>query len=92
MEITTRLDGDNIVINIPIELLKFAEESREDPYIINDVEAMVNYFLRKVVQFSHRTNYAEDYSDLEILIDNLFDDAFENGELWLDNTWSYDDE
>ena len=83
-EIRSEIINDNIVIFIPTELLKFAEENRESPYVINDMELMAKYVVDHILEFSSRGNYDEGYSDFYLLLDGLFDDAYENGQLWLD--------
>lgn len=89
--ITTSIFQDNIVINIPVELLKFSQENREEPYVITNENEMAKYVVDKIVDFRSRGNNT-DYSDFELLLDNLFEDAFENCETWLDANESWKDE
>lgn len=82
-QITITNDTKNIYINIPIDTLVFAQENRPDlSYKIVDTKRMVEYFKDRFWEFGTDENRG---SHIEELIDNFFSDAYEYGEIWLEN-------
>jgi len=82
-KITITNDDENIYINIPIDLLIFAQENRPDlSYKITDTKRMIEYFKDRFWEFGTDENRG---SNIEECIDNFFSDAYEYGEIWLEN-------
>ena len=79
---SVELDEKNIVVKIPIDLLIHAQGFRESPFIIEDEDAMAEYFKKYFLNFNRR-QYEDVGSDFEILLDDFFEHAFEMGEIWL---------
>ena len=79
---SVELDEKNIVVKIPIDLLIHAQGFRESPFIIEDEDAMGEYFKKYFLNFNRR-QYEDVGSDFEILLDDFFEHAFEMGEIWL---------
>ena len=76
-------DEKNIIVKIPVDLLISSQEFRESAYFIQDKNAMVEYFKKHFLNFNRR-HYSDYGSDFEILLDDFFDDLFEQGETWLE--------
>jgi hypothetical protein len=81
-------DDKNIFIRIPIDLLVFAQENRDNPFKILDTNKMVEYFKRYFLDFVERSS-GDGGSDFEILLDAFFEHSYEMAEDWLeeDNSW-----
>lgn len=76
-------DSENINIEIPIDLLIFAQENRPDvPMTISNVEEMVEYFKDRFLEFGTDENKGSDFEDL---LDDFFYDACEYGEEWIES-------
>ena len=81
-KITITNDDENIYINIPIDLLIFAQENRPDIlYKITDKNKAVEYFKDRFWEFGTDENRG---SHIEECIDNFFSDACEYGEAWIE--------
>ena len=77
-------DEKNIVIKLPIDLLVHSQGFRDSGYFILDEKSMVEYFKKMFLNFNRR-QYSDVGSDFEVLLDDFFDDAFENTETWLES-------
>lgn len=87
--VSTEFDNKNIVINIPVDLLVFTQEMRDNAYSITNVEDMINSFIKNFI------DYDEDDSGntpLYNAIDGFFDWAYESGENWLEYTDNFENE
>jgi hypothetical protein len=82
-------DEKNIVIKLPIDLLIHAQGFRDSGYLILDEKSMAEYFKKMFLNFNRR-QYSDVGSDFEILLDDFFDDAFENAETWLESVEEMD--
>lgn len=80
--ITTSNEGDNIVIQIPVGLLKNVQKHRENGYKITDKKAMASYIAENIVSFGEDSETG--ITVFEELIDRLFDEAYEEAEEWLE--------
>jgi len=90
LQITVTAEDDNIVIRLPIELMVFTQENREDPIYIQDKAKMVKYFTEMLLHFQHGGD-TRDGSNFENLIDDFFSDALESAEDWLWGWWEVDE-
>jgi hypothetical protein len=82
---TVEFDDKNIIIKLPIDLLVFTQEHRnEPPYLITDKNDMVKHFKKYFLDFYQTRMTDEDASDFEYAIDSYFDFAYENGETWIE--------
>jgi hypothetical protein len=77
-------DEKNIIIKLPIDLLVHSQGFRDSGYLILDEKSMAEYF-KKMFLHSNRRQYSDVGSDFEVLLDDFFDDSFENGEVWLNS-------
>jgi hypothetical protein len=84
------LDDTDILIRIPIDILVFAQENHsESPFIITNKPEMVEYFKKNFLTFIRGTASEDGATDFERLLDNFFEESFENGETWLDSDDSW---
>lgn len=79
------IDGDALLIRIPLDLLVFAQKQREDPIIIQDEKKMAEYLVQKILQFGGDSETGS--SAFEVLLDECFVDALESAEDWLLGWW-----
>jgi hypothetical protein len=86
---STKIENNKLIVTIPLDLLKFAQENRDDPYVIDDPIKMAEYVKNEILYFEYDNNY-RDCSNFEYLLDCMFDEAHEMAEDWLHN--SYDEE
>ena len=85
-EITATQEGDNIVIRLPIDLLVWSQEHRETGgLIIRNKKAMASYLKNRLLSSRHDSE--TNSSAFERIIDDCFDEAYEDGEKWL-REWS----
>jgi hypothetical protein len=80
-----KLEGDRVIIELPLSLLVFAQEHREDSIIVTDEKKMGRYVAENILDFGGDTEIGA--TEFELLIDKLFTDALENGEDWLNGWW-----
>lgn len=81
-KITARIENGKIIVEIPVDLLVFAQKGRpESPYIVTDEEAMAQYVAENVLSFGGDSETGD--SAFERLLDSLFDTAYEDAEEWL---------
>lgn len=80
-QINITSDSENINIQIPIDLLIFAQENRDPSLTINDIQSMVEYFKEYFLDFGRDESKGSDFEDV---LDDFFYDATENGEAWIE--------
>ena len=84
--ITVAHDSKTISIEIPLKLLVYAQEWREDtPFLILDTDKMANFITQNILDYTENTLRAQETgeSDFSNLLDALFRYAYEDGEDWL---------
>lgn len=82
-QMTTRVENGKIIIEIPVDLLSFAEKNRPDSqYIVNDKNAMAEYVADNILDFGGDSETG--ITEFEMLLDKLFDEAYENAENWIE--------
>ncbi len=74
-------DSENINIQIPIDLLVFAQENRDPSLTITDIQEMIEYFKEYFLDFGRDESKGSDFEDV---LDDFFYDATENGETWIE--------
>jgi len=83
-EIRCTYNEKTISIEIPIDTLIFAQENNpEFPVKITDKRGMLTWVSNNILEF----NYNEDDGSTRLtnLLDDLFTEALESGELWLES-------
>ena len=89
LHMTAKVEGDDLVIRLPLELLVFPQYHRETSILVTDKNAMGKYLQKYILEFGYDELGA---SEFERLIDSCFMDALENGETWLNGWWEIEDE
>jgi len=80
---TANIEGDNLVIRVPIELMEFAQGERPDfPLSVNDTDSMSRWVEKRVLTFGGDSE--EGVSEFERFLDKMFVTAYGDGEFWLD--------
>lgn len=85
---TAKVEGDELVIRLPLELLIFAQAQREESLTITDKKAMGDYLETYILEFGGDADLGA--TEFEQLVDKCFMDALESGELWLVGWWEGD--
>ena len=85
---SAEIENDALVIRIPLDLIIFAQQNREDPITITDKAAMAEYVKENVLEFGANEM---GYTSFEVLLDNHILDALESGENWLHGWWEGDE-
>ena len=81
--IETKLVGDNIIINIPVDTLFYAMNHRMYlPLEIHSRKEMVEYVVAMLVEWGGDGETGS--TAFEDFLDAMFTDALKNGEDWLD--------
>lgn len=81
---TARIENGKVIIEIPIDFLVVTQENRDDiPYKILDKKAMGDFVAENILEYGG--DYETGLTAFHILVDGLFDEAFENGEDWLES-------
>lgn len=76
----------SIIIEMPVDVLQFAQENRPYmPYVIEDTNAMSEYFAKYFLDFDE--DETGDSAFFRV-VDQFFDYAYEGAEDWLvDQNW-----
>lgn len=83
---TVKRTKKDIVIRLPIDLLVWAEEHKEDsPLKIHDKEAMADWIVEQLMEWGGDQDTGS--TAFEDFIDGTFMEALEWGEPWLDADW-----
>lgn len=84
-EITSYVKGEAIYIRMPISLLVHSQKMRpEEPYRVLDKKAMSEWIADNIIEYSKNAGYDEmGLTVFKVLVDQLFSEAYENGETWL---------
>lgn len=91
-EMRASIQNDDLVIHIPLDLLVWSQENRESAeLVINNKKAMAAYLKNRIL--SSRYDSETGSSSIERMIDDCFDEAYEDGERWIDerNTLAAED-
>lgn len=80
---TAKIENGKVVIEIPVDFLVVTQEHRGDsPYKILDQKAMGEYVAKNILEYGGDSETG--LTAFHMLIDGLFDEAYENGEEWLE--------
>ena len=79
---TDMVDGE-IIVRIPVELIYFAETNRQDfNLVIKDKNKMAQYLAENILEWGGDQETGS--TAFEDFLDNMFVDALESGEDWLE--------
>jgi hypothetical protein len=82
-EINARVEKDKVVIEIPLDILVFSQENRpDDPFKISRQKEMAEYVAQNIINFDEDQETGD--SRFHNLIDDLFVQAYEDAEDWLE--------
>ena len=91
--ITVSYDDKSLQINIPLDLLVFSQENRDEPFLITDVKEMAEWMVNNLVDFQvsvgQQETGATEFTDL---LDNAFVEAYQDGETWILSEYDQDNE
>jgi hypothetical protein len=87
-KIAVKYNTRNITINIPVGLLTFSQTYRDDiAYNILDKKAMAKYISENILEYTKDIGRSElGLTDFLYLLDNLFDEAYESAEEWIEES------
>jgi len=81
---SARVEGDKVIIELPIDFLTITQKYRSDlSYEVNDEISMANYVAENILTYDEEEDGTTAFHKL---VDGLFDEAYESGENWLDET------
>jgi hypothetical protein len=81
---SARVEGGKIIIELPIDFLTITQKYRSDlSYEVNDEISMANYVAENILTYDEEEDGTTAFHKL---VDGLFDEAYESGENWLDET------
>jgi hypothetical protein len=89
-KMTVESDGIFVTIKMPIDLLVWSQEHRDEPFKIVSKSAMVESMILDLLDFD-----TDDYSDgteFHDFLDSFFDESYEQGKPWLVGVWDIDEE
>jgi hypothetical protein len=79
----SKIEDNKIIIEIPKEFFISSQEERMDtPYRVTNEKRMLEWIQDNVFYFN--TNPEIDYTEFDNFIDQLFVEAYESGEPWLE--------
>jgi hypothetical protein len=81
-----KLTKNKIIIEIPLELLVFAEENNPDtPFKITNKTDMGKWISENIMEYTNSVGQEETGATVFTdLLDGLFGKAYEDGEVWLE--------
>lgn len=80
-DFVVRIEKNTLLINVPLDLLVWAQEHRDYPYEITDQKAMQKWILRNALVFGGDSEAG--YTEFEHYLDRMFDEAAESAEEWI---------
>ena len=84
------IEGDDLVIRLPLELLIWSQKQREESITVIDKQKMARYLTEHILEFGGDPEIGS--TAFEDLIDAFFVDALESAEDWLKGWWEEGDE
>lgn len=87
---TARVESEKVIIEIPIDFIATTQECRDDYiYKILDKKAMGEYVAKNILDYGDDSETG--LTAFHRLVDELFDEAYELAEEWLEED-EYDEE
>ena len=87
---TVTLDGNDLIIRLPLDLLVWSQKIREESMTITNKPKMAQYLIKYILEFGGDPEIGS--TAFEDFIDSCFLDALENAEDWLQGWWELEDE
>lgn len=89
-QMTAIVEGDELVIRLPLDLLIWSQEQREESITVIDKQKMAEYLAEYILEFGGDPEIGS--TAFEDLIDAFFMHALESAEDWLQGWWELEDE
>jgi hypothetical protein len=88
--ISASIDGDDLVIRLPLDLLIWTQKQREDSMTVVDKAAMAKWLEENILEFGGNGDTGS--TAFEDLVDECFIEALESAEYWIVGWWENEDE
>jgi hypothetical protein len=85
VRMTASIEDDNLVIRVPLDLLIWSQEHRDDPIYVVDKVKMCTDLQNRILDYGGNDDLGS--TAFEDFLDNFFYDSLENGELYLEGWW-----
>ena len=85
VQMSVKATSKDIIIRIPISLLRWAQENREDELKIKNKKDMADWVVDNILDWGGNADLGS--TAFEDFLDAMFIDALEGGEEWLDADW-----
>ena len=85
VQMSVKATSKDIIIRIPISLLRWAQENREDELKIKNKKDKADWVVDNILDWGGNADLGS--TAFEDFLDAMFIDALEGGEEWLDADW-----
>ena len=89
VRMTASIEDDNLVIRVPLDLLIWSQEHRDDPIYVVDKVKMCTDLQNRILDYGGNDDLGS--TAFEDFLDNFFYESLENGRLYLEG-WGERDE
>jgi len=90
VKMTANIENDCLVIRVPIDLLIWSQEQRDDPIYVIDKASMCVDLPNRILDYGGNDDLGS--TAFEDFLDNFFYGSLENGELYLEGWWERDED
>ena len=87
VKMTASIEDDNLIIRVPLDLLIWSQEQRDNPIYIVDKAEMYTDLQNRILDYGGNDDLGS--TAFEDFLDNFFYDSLENGELYLKGWWEH---
>lgn len=81
LEMSAAIDGNDLVIRLPLSLLIWSQFQREESIVVYDKVEMGKWLAQNILEYGGDAEIGS--TAIEQFLDSAFMDAIESGELWL---------
>ena len=85
VRMTASIEDDNLVIRVPLDLLIWSQEHRDDPIYVVDKVKMCTDLQNRILDYGGNDDLGS--TAFEDFLDNFFYESLENGKLYLEGWW-----
>lgn len=82
---SVEIDSENVIIKIPIDLMIWAQEHRDDPIYVNNRSEMLERIKTDLLEYGGDPEIGA--TAFELFMDNFFTDRLEWADDWLHGWW-----
>lgn len=83
------IEGDDLVIRLPLELMIWAQRQREESLIVVDKTAMGKWLVENILEYGGDSEIGS--TGIEEFLDAAFMEALESAEPWLQGWWEIEE-